>query len=165
MKTTKIATVFALALAMSFGVQAAESVLKTEDVGVKVPVEFVEPAQVTQVVAFDGHNVFVMATEQVVEDTVMVTPEMATSAKQFNIVQDMLPKITSVGQAANNGESEASGTPFTKLGMMEPVSAMKTVVNKVYFKYGNDVYSYETTNAVGDSVTLTHELIAMATKE
>lgn len=165
MKTVKMITAVFAAMALSFGAHAAESVLVKEDVGVEVPVEYVEPAKVTQVVVFDGHDTFVMATEQDVEDLVFVTPEMATSAKTFNIVHDVMPKITSVGQAANNGESEASGTPFTKMGFMEPVSAMKTVVKKVYFKYGDAVYSYETTGDVGETVTLSHELIAQATKE
>lgn len=157
-----IATLFAAAV--SFGAYASDTQLIQADIGVDVPVEMVVPATITQVVAFDGVGTYVMATEQKVDTLVQVTPEMAGNAIAFNIAQDTLPEIFSVDQASNSGLSEGSFTPFAKTGMIEPIAVSKTVVNKVFFKYGNDTYAVETTADVGDSITLSRELMAKAQK-
>lgn len=160
MKKTVIAVFATVIAALSLGAGAAG----VEKVDMKVPVEMVVPATITQVVVTDGENTFVMATEQKVEDMVTVTPEMAKTAQIVTLVDGKLPKITSVSQAANNGKSVASATPFGKTGLMEPIATTKTVVNTVYYKVNGQTYSFETTDVVGDTVTVTQELLDISTK-
>lgn len=149
-----IATLFAAAV-LSMGAHAATA---TQE----VPVELVEINKVTQVVVSDGQRTYVMATQEQVEDTVLVTAEMANNAIPFAVMDPVYPKIFSVDQAANSGESDGTTTPFTKTGRMEPVTSMVTTLKKVYFQHDNKVYAFETEGEVGDTVKLTPEMLAMA---
>lgn len=142
------------ALSMNAGAANVES----------VPVDVVIPAKVTQVVVTDGDKTYVMATEQEVKDWVTVTPEMAKTAQVVSLLKGDFPEITSVKQAANNGESEASATPFSKTGVMEPIATNLTVVNMVFFRYKGDVYSFETKDAVGETIEISESLLKKSQK-
>lgn len=130
-----------------------------------VPVEYVEKNKITQVVVSDGYNAYVMATEEEVTDTVMITNEMANNAHPYNILDTRMPEIFTVGQAANSGNSDGTTTPFTKVGRMEPVTSKVTILNKVYFLHDGNVYAYETKDAVTDKIVLSDELLAKAVKQ
>lgn len=162
MKKTIVTLFTAAVTALSLGAWAADVVKVGAEV--KVPVEMVVPTTITQVVVFDVDNTYVMATEQKVENWVMVTPEMAKTAQVVSLMKNQFPEITSVSQAANNGESKASATPFAKTGLMEPVAINHTVVNTVYYKFNGQVYSFETKDAVGETITVSQKLLDVSKK-
>lgn len=131
----------------------------------EVPVEYVEKGRITQVVVSDGYNTYVMATEERVADTVMITNEMANNAQPYKILEGKMPEIFTIDQAANSGNSDGTTTPFTKVGRMEPVTSKVTVLSKVYFLYEDGVYAFETTKPVTDKIILTQELLAKSVKQ
>lgn len=148
----------AFAAALSFSAWAVPAVVPSA--GVEVPVEYVETNKVTQVVVSDGQRTYVMNTEQKVEDTVWVTPEMANNALPFQVKESTYPKIFSISQAANSGTSDGTTTPFTKVGLMEPVTSAVTKVYMVYYKFNDQTYAFETTEPVGNTVLVTERLLA-----
>lgn len=143
---------------VSLGAQAALTA------GTDAKVEMVVPTTVTQVVAFDGKDTFVMSTTQKVETVVTVTKEMANKAKIFSQTGDVLPAITSLAEVADTGEYVASEKPFAKTGSIEPIATSRTVINTVYVKDGEDFYSFETVENVGDNVKLTEEIVGKLVK-
>lgn len=162
MKNT-IATLFAAAVtALSMNAIAADVQLTEKEVGREVPVEMVVPTTVTQVVAFDGTGTFVMTTEEKVEDTFLVTAEMANNAVPFSLTTNVLPEIHSVNQTSNSEMSEGTLTPFAAMGRMQPILTQETVVSEVYFEHGGKIYMIEKVGEVGKTVKLTHKLMAQA---